>query len=616
MPAILAVFATGVCAGEPPGDASRETRKSVLILNIEQPSLPWVADLSAGMFEIFDAVPAERRPAIRTDYLEAMRQPDKAPAQLEWFRKRYADERFDAIIAVTTSAFQFILPLRAERWPDSAVVLLTPSRGLDASRLPPGVTGIGAEFQNERTVDLARTLFPGTRRVAYVSEDASGNAQWKKDLDARGLEFVDLTGLRLEDLESRMARLPPDTVVFFESYHYDGSGRHFVPRDVLARVARTSNSPVMGVSETMMGHGLAAGWVLDYRKVGAEAARQTMDLLEGRPVRASDPASFSRLLFDDRKLRRFHVPDSRLPEGGTILFRAPSLWSDHRSAVVATLAALAIQSVLIAALLFERRRRRRAEDDSRERRRELAHAGRLTAVGELTASISHEINQPLGAILANAEAAEMLLDADGGSLDELRRILADIRRDDLRASEVVRRVRGLAGKRELELKPVEAGEIVATVLRLLQYEGRRHGVSVETDLAAGLVVPRADEVSLQQVLINLALNGMEAMERTPPGARRLRLSTRAAGDRIEFRVSDAGSGIAELDRARLFQSFFTTKPHGVGLGLSICRSIVEGLGGAIGAANNPGGGATFWFLLPGEQEVRADRRTAAGGIAP
>ena len=614
MLAILAILAAAVSAGEAPGDPSPDARKSVLILHVEQPSLPWVADLSAGMFEVFDAVPAERRPVIRTDYLEALRDPGKAPAQLDWFRQRYAGDRFDAIIAVTTAALRFIQPLRDERWPDSAVVLLTPSRGLDASSLPPGVTGIGAEFQNERTVDLARALFPGTRRVACVSEDASGNEQWKKDLGARGLEFVDLTGLRLEDLESRMARLPPDTVVFFESYHYDCSGRHFVPRDVLARVAPISKAPVVGVSETMLGHGLAAGWVLDYRKVGAEAARQTMDLLEGRPVRASDPASFSRLLFDDRELKRFHVPDSRLPDGGTVLFRPPSLWNDHRSAVVGTLAALAIQSALIGALLFERRRRRHAEDDSRERRRELAHAGRLTAVGELTASISHEINQPLGAILANAEAAEMLLDADGGSPDELRRILADIRRDDLRASEVVRRVRGLAGNRELELGPVDTGEIVATVLRLLEYEGRRHGVIVETDLTPGLVVPRADDVSLQQVLINLTLNGMEAMERMPAGSRRLRLSTRGAKDGIEFRVSDAGPGIAELDRARLFQSFFTTKPHGVGLGLSICRSIVEGLGGSIGAENNPGGGATFWFLLPGEPAAPAERRAAAGGV--
>jgi C4-dicarboxylate-specific signal transduction histidine kinase len=219
-------------------------------------------------------------------------------------------------------------------------------------------------------------------------------------------------------------------------------------------------------------------------------------------------------------------------------------------------------------------------------------------MGQLAASISHEINQPLGAILANAEAGEMLLASTNGQFAEVRQILQDIRRDDQRASEVVQRVRRLAGRREIELKPVDVNGVVETVSGLLRHDARRHGIAVEKDLGRDLPEARGDEVALQQVLINLALNGMEAMDDLSADRRRLTVRTRSVGDRITVRVSDSGKGIAEADRSSLFTSFFTTKPNGVGLGLAICRSIVEAHGGRIDASNPPDGGAAFEFTLP------------------
>src|SRR5262249_28342949 len=149
-----------------------------------------------------------------------------------------------------------------------------------------------------------------------------------------------------------------------------------------------------------------------------------------------------------------------------------------------------------------------------ETRRELAHAARLAIVGELTASIAHEINQPLGAILSNADAAEMLLESSPAPLDEVRQILDDIRRDDLRASEVTRRLRALLRKREGEFQPVDLNETIREVLVLVRAESARRGVAVETSLAAGLPLVRGEKVHLQQVLLNLLLNGMEAMADT------------------------------------------------------------------------------------------------------
>lgn len=233
-----------------------------------------------------------------------------------------------------------------------------------------------------------------------------------------------------------------------------------------------------------------------------------------------------------------------------------------------------------------------------EARQELAHASRLAIVGELTASIAHEINQPLGAILSNADAAEMLLESSPASLNEVREILDDIRKDDLRATEVIRRLRRLLRRREMELQPLDLNELIAEVLRLVRAESARRGVKVRLELADNLPYVQGDSVHLQQVLLNVFLNGMDAMAETP-GEKTLAIHTAmGASGSVEIAVSDTGSGVAEEQLSHLFDPFFSTKEEGMGLGLAISRSLVESQGGRIWAKNNTSGGATFWITLP------------------
>ena len=240
--------------------------------------------------------------------------------------------------------------------------------------------------------------------------------------------------------------------------------------------------------------------------------------------------------------------------------------------------------------------RKRAE----EAHRKLAHASRLTVMGELSASIAHEINQPLGAILANAEAGELLLEAGPRRLDDVRQILADIRKDDLRASEVIRRMRELLQNRPLEREPLDPSEVAADVLRLLGADAARRGVVIEGDLAPALPPVHGDRATLQQVLVNLLLNGMEAMVDTPASLRRLALRTARHATGVEVTIADSGHGLDPGALPRLFETFFTTKKDGMGMGLSISRSIVEAHGGRIWAENRPEGGAVFRFTLPVE----------------
>jgi signal transduction histidine kinase len=227
----------------------------------------------------------------------------------------------------------------------------------------------------------------------------------------------------------------------------------------------------------------------------------------------------------------------------------------------------------------------------------------VTALGELTASIAHEVNQPLAAVVANAEACLRWLDRETPDLAAARRSVEWVINDGIRASEVVRRVRTLANKADIEKAPLDINDVVREVVALVQRELSSHRVSLRMELVPALPKILGDRVQLQQVIINLVMNGIEAMQPVTDRPRELVFrSGRDGTDRVLLSVTDCGVGISVDDADRLFKAFFTTKSSGMGMGLSICRSIVEAHGGRLSACPNEGPGATFQFVLPLDQE--------------
>jgi C4-dicarboxylate-specific signal transduction histidine kinase len=256
-------------------------------------------------------------------------------------------------------------------------------------------------------------------------------------------------------------------------------------------------------------------------------------------------------------------------------------------------------AMLNKALRGENDERERAEEALRIAQAELAHVTRMTTLGEMSASIAHEVKQPLAAIVINGEAGERWLTREPPKVDEALKAIKRTVVDANRASEVIRRLRDLSKKADPEMAPLDLNAVIDDAVSLVKPEALRHGVTMQLELAPELPPLRGDRIQLQQVIINLVINGFQAMSMVTDRRRLLFVRTQQHGsDHVLVAVQDAGVGIEPENLGRLFSAFYTTKPDGMGMGLSICRSIVEAHGGLVWATPNTGAGMTFHFTIP------------------
>jgi C4-dicarboxylate-specific signal transduction histidine kinase len=253
---------------------------------------------------------------------------------------------------------------------------------------------------------------------------------------------------------------------------------------------------------------------------------------------------------------------------------------------------------MIAVLLREHRRRQFAEVQSRQRMAELAHVNRFSTAGELTASIAHEINQPLGSILTNAETAQAILKSPSPDIAELNEIVGDILRDDRRASEVIRRMRSLLAKAPFELKSLDLNDVARETVEFLSALAVARKVELTSLITQNALPILGDRIQLQQVILNLVVNGMDAMKDTPSENRIISIRTSRLENFAQLSVSDRGPGIPEDKLKKVFEPFFTSKAEGMGMGLSIARTIIEAHHGLISAKNRDHGGASFRIKIP------------------
>jgi signal transduction histidine kinase len=469
---------------------------------------------------------------------------------------------------------------------------------------------------------MARRLQPDAERVVVVGgagpQDSTSVTAVVRAAATLGdsLQLAVLQGLPLDELLPKLREIPPRSIVVFANYRLDGRGNAYEPLDIVGSIAHAAPAPMYTQLASYLGEGVVGGSVLRFDDEAVRTGRLVVRVLRRRPGERMPPVELiaNSFVADWRQLRRWGLSEARLPPGTELVFREPTLWQRYRTVVLLTLGVIGAESLLIGSLLVERRRRKRAQlvaDEQQRRadetRRQVAHMGRVALVGELTATMSHELRQPLAAIRMNAEAGAKIVTRDTGQFgDEEREICAEIFSeivaDDVLASDIITRVRSLIRREELPQQPVDLNEICRTSARLLQYDALNRQAEVTLTLDPRLPMVTGDPVQLQQVMLNLMVNALDASAAaTNP---QVAISTVARGEDVEVAVRDNGPGLTEDVQRRLFESFFTTKPQGLGLGLPIVQSIIERHHGRVRAENAEQGGAIFRVTVPGTRNPR------------
>jgi signal transduction histidine kinase len=449
-------------------------------------------------------------------------------------------------------------------------------------------------------------VLPDTETITVVIGASRLEKFWLDEMrrEAKPFEnrvsFVWYNDLSFEDILRRASALPPHTVLFWHLMSVDGAGVAHEGDLALRSLHAVANAPIFSYQEAFFGRDTVGGPMHSIAELSRLAANATIRILGGeKPGNIEmQPTEFAAPRYDWREMQPWGISESNLPGGSEILFQEPTIWERYRWQMALIAGVILIQGALISGLLHERRRRRLAEVELRQRLAELAHVNRYSAAGELTTSIAHELNQPLGSILTNTETAELMLKGSSPDLDEVKEILADIRRDDQRASEVIRRLRSMLKKVPFEIRDIDLHAAVREVIGFLRALADGRGIALKYAPAATELHIRGDAVQLQQVVLNLIINAMDAISGAQVRKREIGVTTTRSGAYAEIRVRDTGPGIAAVDLKNVFNPFFSTKPQGMGMGLAIVRTIIDAHHGQIFAENQPSGGALFTIKLP------------------
>jgi signal transduction histidine kinase len=525
-----------------------------------------------------------------------------------WLADKYAGRSYDAVVPLAPDQLPMALALRDRLWPQATVVApeLDPARAAALAHLP-RVTGLLKHDLVARNLKLMFQLSPETRHIAVISASLDHDPirpNWRAALQPwlRRADLIDLSGLEPDLLLQRVRALPSGAALYVAAPATARNSGVLTAYDMLRSMAPATQAAIFIDVSTLVGAGAIGGWVDSPTAHAQDIASQLNRLLAGVPPAriGFEPHSTPRLQFDWRALRRAGIDVAALPANSELLFQPPGLWEAYREAVLATALVLAIQSVLIGALLVERRRRKHAERQTRQHLGELARLDRIGAVGALSAALAHEINQPLGAILSNAETAEILLESSAPSHAELRELIAAIREDNQRAATVLVRLRGWIANSAGQQQRLALNPLLIEVARILRVEVRMRDTELRLQLGDSIPEVIADGVQIQQVTLNLVLNALDALQQVAPEQRRITISSaRNGAGGADVCVSDNGPGLSAIAAGRLFEPFFSTKPDGLGVGLSISRSILERHGGTLHLEQAPGEGALFRFSLPG-----------------
>jgi signal transduction histidine kinase len=513
----------------------------------------------------------------------------------------------DIVISIGAPAAGFVQRFRAELFPETPMVLTAVEQRLvNRAGLTDNDTVISVHNDFPAFFSSILQVLPDTRTIAVVIGASPLEKFWLDEAkrEAKPFEsrvaFVWYADLSFQEILQRATALPPHTVLFWGLMSVDAAGVAHEGDLALRSLHAVANAPIFSFQEAFFGQDTVGG---PMHSIGASSERTVnavIRILGGeKPADIKiEPIGFAPPKYDWRELQRWGISESNLPAGSEILFREPTFWKRYQWQVALIATVILLQTALISGLLHERHRRRLAEVESRQRLAELARINRYSAAGELATSIAHELNQPLGSILTNAETAELMLKSVSPDLEEIREILADIRRDDQRASEVIRRLRSMLKRAPVEASEISLNEIISEAVGIVSALAEGRAVMLKYVPASMTLRVKGDTIQLQQVVLNLVMNAIDAVSEVQSEKREVVVATGISDEQAEILVGDSGPGIANDHLKDVFEPFFTTKAQGMGMGLAIARTIVDAHHGQITVENRSSGGALFRVKLP------------------
>jgi signal transduction histidine kinase len=577
----------------------------------ERPELPGLAAMSDELERTLAAGSGDRVELYR-EAMDLSRFGSKTYESVlrDTLRAKYADKKIDVVVAFYPGALDFLLTHGSEIFPGAPIVFCgIDRRELGDRSLPPDVHGVLVKREFAPTVEIALRIHPDTKQITVVagtSEFDAGLLDYARE-EFRAYEdrvaFRYLTKLPLRELLGELRKLPPKTLVLFTSLFRDGAGEPFVTHNVVPLVSAAANAPLYGFIDQYIGRGIVGGSLYSLSKHGSEAAKLVLQVLanpqSGGPSLIEVPTRIT--MFDWRQMQRWGISESSLPPGSELRFRDLTIWSQYRTPILAVIAAFLLQSALIAWLIYEQRRRHLAEVQARQSMAELTQLNRLATAGELSAAIAHEVKQPITGMVTMANAAVRWLSRESPDIGRARDLLNKVVAAGHNASEVITNVRGLFGKDTQEKTPCDVNNLIRTVLALVYIDLRKYSIETQVNLSEQLPPVIGNAVQLQQVILNLVMNAIESMV-SAAEPRVLSITSKSnEHNTVLVSIADTGSGIDVANLSLIFKPMFTTKARGMGMGLSICKSIIESHNGQIWVSAGALRGSIFNFELPVRQ---------------
>jgi len=595
----------------------------VLVLHSFRNSLPVNTDWSSGIVRGFTSVPG-LLVEIDSETLDLSRFRDAnyVKGLLDIYRHKYGDRKPDLIIPTYTPAFRFLLKYGEELFPGIPIVFLgADSRFVATQELAPNITGITTHRDIAGTLELALQVNPDARRVAVIVGSGSIDKNFENDARqalqpfAGRIEFTWLRGLPLAELTEAVRQLPPDTVILYLIQLQDRNAKSYVPISALQILAPAAHAPIYALWDTLLGHGIIGGRLATIEEDGFQAAQMGVRILRGEApaaVAVIDRPQ-NRAIFDGRELARWHINEDRLPAGSEVLHRQLSFWEAYRTGIIVTGLVIGIQGLLILALLLNRsrlrriqtalhdecERRRLSEIDTLRHRRKLEKFSKERTLGVMATGIAHEISQPLIAIQNYAQAAKRRLRGDDDQTLKLEELFEKIAQQADRAGDIIQHIRTLVTTDDSEMNPVPLYPVIAQAIQVLEPEIENWGCRVDFRPVADLPAVLVDDLQIQLVLVNLLNNALRSIKFMEDKIDKvIDIEVQRINDReVQVSVADRGPGIPPGRDADIFEPFSSDKGDGMGMGLAICRLIIEAHGGHIWYTPNPFGGAIIAFTL-------------------